>query len=123
MIVGHEHVTPHKKTDPGASFDWKWLTAELEALYQAEIPHLLDYGVRNKERVKSLQSHLDRMNLPVGSIDGVWGTDTENATKIAIRKYNDTYALDLTESDASVKNVTKLCFALLNVLGEDPGRS
>ncbi len=29
-IVGHEHIAPHRKTDPGPAFDWAFLRATLE---------------------------------------------------------------------------------------------
>ncbi len=30
-VVGHEHIAPGRKTDPGASFDWTWLEAFFDA--------------------------------------------------------------------------------------------
>lgn len=121
-IVGHEHVTPHKKQDPGPAFSWKWFMGELDILYRAELPHLLDPNVRTKERVLALQSHLDRMNMPVGGVDGGWGGLTQRATEEAIADFSDIYSLGLTAADAKPENITRLCYAFLNVLGEDPGR-
>jgi AmpD protein len=36
-IVGHEHIAPGRKNDPGAGFDWAWLRAQ-HALRDRDFP-------------------------------------------------------------------------------------
>ena len=120
-VVGHEHVTPHKKTDPGPSFPWRKLEAFIEERCKAEKPDLIDPSKRVKERVKAVQSHCARMGLPVGDVDGIWGGKTEAAVEEAISEYGKLYGF----SDLRVGKDN--CYAIANALrlvpGFDPDRA
>ena len=41
-VLGHEHVTPHRKADPGPSFPWGWFEVLIEDKLKIRAPHLLD---------------------------------------------------------------------------------
>jgi N-acetyl-anhydromuramyl-L-alanine amidase AmpD len=119
-IVGHEHVTPHRKNDPGPGFPWRKLERRLHKKMLRKAPHLLDPNYKKPERIKAVQSHCARMAMPVGDIDGFWGPKTKSAVEMIIEKHGDTYNLgDLTvDSDH--------CYEIANafrlITGEDPGR-
>ncbi|HET9823331.1 MAG TPA: 1,6-anhydro-N-acetylmuramyl-L-alanine amidase AmpD [Burkholderiaceae bacterium] len=44
-IVGHEHVAPQRKADPGAGFEWRWLARALGRT-QRDAPIALDSTIR-----------------------------------------------------------------------------
>lgn len=119
-VVGHEHVTPHRKTDPGPGYPWHRLEFYLERRCQKHKPELLDTSHRTKERIKALQSHCARMGLEVGSIDGIWGSYTANAVEDALETYSPVYGFG--SPDITPENVLALCNTLRLVPGFDPGR-
>lgn len=99
-IVGHEHVTPHRKADPGPSFRpvWMRLAEYLEDHARHEKPELLDPRHRESDRLKAVQSHLTRMGLYGMSIDGLAGPGTMGALEEALdlfgKIYDFTYDID-----------------------------
>lgn len=32
-VTGHEHIAPHRKTDPGPAFDWQYYLAKTESIF------------------------------------------------------------------------------------------
>lgn len=120
-VVGHEHVTPARKSDPGLAFPWDDLAVYLEERCKEEMPILLDPDFKPRERVKCVQSHLNRMGLPVGDIDGWWGTNTASAAKEAVEKYGETYGF--ADVEVSPDNIIELGRVFRRVPGFDPGRS
>ena len=120
-VIGHEHVTPHKKQDPGPHFPWKKWEAYLEEKCRAEKPELLDPTLRQRERVKAVQSHCARMGLSVGDVDGYWGDMTTAAVKTAVKKYGDVYGFS--GVNVHPANCLQLANALRLVPGFDPERA
>lgn len=114
-IVGHEHVTPHRKQDPGPAFPWRKWEKYLETKCQAELPELLNPMHRKRERVKAVQSHCDRMGLSVGDIDGYWGPNTNQAVTKAVKLYGNLYGFE------SVDVMENNCYELANALRMVPG--
>ena len=119
-IIGHEHVSPHRKTDPGPAFPWTDLKEFLEGRYMKHMPEMLDPSFNRSLRVKAVQSHLSRLGLPVGDIDGAWGRNTQTAAREALELYGDTYGISGTT--VSAENCYELACALRNIPGFDPGR-
>jgi N-acetyl-anhydromuramyl-L-alanine amidase AmpD len=119
-VVGHEHVTPHRKSDPGPAFDWKYIEDYIARKANCEMPQLLDVNFNRRGRVKAVQSHCSRMGLPIGDIDGWWGPKTEAALKLAISRYGEIYKFSdlIIDPDNSVA----IANALRLVPGFDPGR-
>jgi N-acetyl-anhydromuramyl-L-alanine amidase AmpD len=123
-VVGHEHITPHRKMDPGPAFPWQHFSKQLRSWASTSKPELLDWTVRTDEKVKAVQSHCDRMGFSLGAIDGDWGPKTSAAVEAAIAKYGSTYKFSryghLTPYPACS---LALCDAFRHVPGFDPGRS
>ena len=120
-IIGHEHCTPHRKQDPGPAFPWVDLQEFLEDRYAASMPEMLDPNYKQKFRIKAVQSHLARLGLSVGDIDGLWGAATLAAAREAFRKYGDFYGLHTPTLAAN--NCYEIACALRQIPGFDPGRS
>lgn len=119
-IIGHEHVTPHRKQDPGPAFPWSKLKAYLEERYRESLPEMLDVDFKRKERVKAVQSHLSRLGLPVGDVDGIWGRNTQAAANSAVALYGNFYGFG--NISISPDNCYELACALRLIPGFDPGR-
>lgn len=90
-VVGHEHVSPHRKSDPGPCFPWDKVDEYLEAKCADERPDLIDPEQQPKARLKALQSHLERCGYPVGAIDGAWGKNTAKSAQMAYDDFNEVY--------------------------------
>lgn len=105
-VVGHDHIDPKRKQDPGPHFPWARLDAYLEAR-QHECPKLFDTTHRSRERIRAVQSHLTRLDLNPGPIDGLWGPRTEHALRQAIAKYGGTYGFpDLIAASSNTVTIT-----------------
>lgn len=115
-VVGHEHVTPHKKTDPGPGFPWLRFEKILNKKMNNKAPHLLDATFNRGMRIKAVQSHCARMGLQVGDIDGIWGSKTETAVKEIIDRFGKVYSFENLIVDPN--NCYKLCNAFRLVPGE-----
>lgn len=75
-IVGHSHIAPKRKTDPGPIFPWEIID--------------LSFPEPDKDKTwdnKALQSHLERLEFEPGKIDGILGKKTSLALSDAIIKY------------------------------------
>lgn len=75
-IVGHSHIAPGRKTDPGPIFPWERIG--------------LAFPESDKDKSfdnKALQSHLERLGFELGTIDGVLGKKTFSALDQAIAEY------------------------------------
>jgi N-acetyl-anhydromuramyl-L-alanine amidase AmpD len=120
-VVGHEHVTPHRKTDPGPAWPWRQTESFLEAMAASERPELLDPSFKLEDRIKAVQSHVHRCGVNVGSIDGDWGPLTVNGISSLINSYNNIYKLELTLSDVRPESCLKLANAFRLIPGFDPG--
>lgn len=120
-VVGHEHISPDRKTDPGPAFPWKNVNAYLIKRAEKELPKLIDPGFNSPVRIKAVQSQCARMGLPVGDIDGYWGDKTDAAVKMAYDKYGSFYALEPMEIKKA--NVLHIALAFKRIPGFDPGRN
>lgn len=119
-VIGHEHVSPGRKSDPGPAFPWRKVNDYLIKKAETEKPQLIDPSYKLKERNKALQSQLNRLGLPVGYIDGIWGAKTKAATEDAFEKFSKTYNFKDIEIDE--KNIMLLANELKLITGFDPGR-
>ncbi len=118
-VIGHEHVTPHRKQDPGPAFPWGSLAHFLWERCLDEKPELIDPQHRLAERVKAVQSHCERMGVDVGRIDGVWGERTQAAVEEIVEDFGEIYRFsDLT---AEPLNCLEICNAFRLVPGFNPG--
>jgi len=123
-IIGHEHVSPGRKTDPGPAFRASWLRIDDDFRAWAHIHRsdLIDPNNRTRDRVKALQSHLARFGLYSMGIDGLWGNGTQRAAQEAIDLFNSLYQLGLV-GEPTQDRVSQLCSAFRLIPGFDPGTS
>jgi len=119
-IVGHEHVSPTRKLDPGPAFGEVWRAIEVAVNdYCARLwPEGINYRFRLEERIKALQSHLARLGLYHLSIDGDWGKGTQSALEEALLLFHDDYSFRRWEP--RVQNITTICNDLRLVPGYNP---
>ena len=118
-IIGHEHVSPTRKSDPGPGFRPVWfrLAEYLEDWARKEKPELLDPKHRETERIKAVQSHLSRMGLYKMSIDGRWGSGSQNAVEEALDLFGVIYDFTYDTQDHDWLDIAN-CLRL--VAGYDP---
>jgi N-acetyl-anhydromuramyl-L-alanine amidase AmpD len=119
-VIGHEHASPHRKSDPGPAYPWKKVDSIILKMLESESPDLLDLNFNKRGRVKAVQSHCDRMGLPVGDIDGWWGKKTEAAVNLAVSRYGSIYEFEGLIINS--ENTIEICSALKLIPGFDPGR-
>lgn len=83
QVIGHEHVAPGRKRDPGPAFPWPRVTAAL-----AGVPH------RERWVTRAVQSHCARLGFPTASgVDGAWGGQTEQAIAQVVARHGEYYGL------------------------------
>lgn len=116
-VLGHEHVTPHRKTDPGPAWPWRKTELFLQDMALKERPELLDFSHKTKERIRAVQSHIHRCGIDIGNVDGVWGNRTKNGVLKMIKDYSETYALNLSTKDAVKEESLKLSNAFRLIPG------
>jgi N-acetyl-anhydromuramyl-L-alanine amidase AmpD len=117
-VVGHEHVRKGGKTDPGPAFFWAELYDYLMERAAEELPVLLNPTWNPKARVAAVQSHVHRLGIDVGSIDGVWGKNTQAGAEKALELFGPVYSLG--EVEVSPQNTLALCRAFVQIPGFDP---
>lgn len=83
QVIGHEHIAPGRKRDPGPAFPWPRVSAALA-------------GVAHQERqvARAVQSHCARLgHPPAGGIDGAWGGQTEAVIAAVVARHGAYYGL------------------------------
>lgn len=94
-VVGHEHVSPGLKLDPGPAYREFWIELDrrMDQVF-AGTPKVKDPSWKRETRVKCLQSHIVRLGLDIGEIDGDWGKKTQAGLEKAWSMYAGTYELN-----------------------------
>lgn len=122
MIIGHEHASPGRKSDPGPAFRpvWEALAADYKAFVaERQRERLLDPSYLPELRWKAVQSHLKRLGVYRLRIDGDPGNGTKAGIADALKAFGSTYQLP----DLSMSTPTwDICNALRLVPGFSPPR-
>lgn len=83
QVIGHEHVAPGRKRDPGPAFPWARVATQL-----AGLPH------SERQVARAVQSHCARLGFPpAGGTDGAWGAGTEKAIAGLLARHGAVYGL------------------------------
>ncbi len=105
-VVGHEHVSPALKLDPGPAFRDIWLG------FQQHVTIGSKWG-NEHSIVASTQSHCNRLGSKL-TVDEIWGSKTQQAIVDIFRKFSIPYCLPSIKLDASnCKQVNTLMKAIL----------
>ena len=81
QVIGHEHVAPGRKRDPGPAFPWPRLAHALAGLPSDR-----------KQLTRAVQSHCARLGFATG-IDGAWGKRTDAAIAGLLARHGPAYRL------------------------------
>ena len=82
-VIGHEHVAPGRKRDPGPAFPWHRVSAAL-----AGVPHT------DRLVARAVQSHCARLGYaPHNGVDGAWGAQTDRAVAQVVARHGGFYSL------------------------------
>jgi N-acetyl-anhydromuramyl-L-alanine amidase AmpD len=92
-VLGHDHVAPGDKIDPGPHFLWGTVEHYLNAR-RDERPDLFDPKHRAEERLLAVQSHLARLGCDPGALDGKLGRRTHAAFQQARERFGLLYGFD-----------------------------
>ena len=111
-IIGHEHVHPEYKTDPGPAFPWS-------RVYQT-VSEYLGGDASSPAAITCMQSHLYRLGGRPGVIDGVFGPRTQRAQGAVWAKYSG--VMGWGEDAPASNNGSKWCELLVCVPGVKVGR-
>lgn len=85
QVIGHEHVAPGRKRDPGPAFPWPRITAALA-------------GIPTTDRIvaRAVQSHCTRLGYPPpDGVDGAWGAQTDRAVARVVERHGGFYGLSV----------------------------
>jgi len=119
-VVGHEHVAPMFKQDPGPAFYPVWLAIEdyieqrLNDAEEEDRRLVFDPEYRQSERIQAVQSHLKRLGVYDLGVDGLWGPGTQDAAEEAVEVFGSLYGFH-------TRATKEACYVLANSLRLIPG--